>query len=108
MSDEKNGTNVDETPEPGEMPEKTPEAEQEEGGGGGGMLFPAIIILVLGAWCVKDGFITPGATDSPRFNQVAGILLGIGGLAMLVYEMLRPRSTPTSDETDEDDSAGSA
>ncbi len=65
------------------------------------MLFPAIVILVIAAWCVKDGFITPDATSSPVFNRVGAVALGIGGLAMLAYELLRPRSDPAVEEEQE-------
>ena len=77
------------TPEP----ESKPKADRS-----GGWLFPAIIILVIAGWCIKDGFITPDATSSPTFNKVGGVVLGIGGLALLIRELLRPRTTPPPDE----------
>ena len=59
---------------------------------GGGMIFPAIVILVLAAWCFRDGFLKPDATSSPLFNRIGAVVLGLGGLGMLGYELLRPRS----------------
>ena len=69
-----------------------PDAQAKSGGAVGGWLFPAIILLVIGGWCFKDGFITPDATSSPMFNKVGAVVLGLGGLALLVYELLRPRA----------------
>ena len=85
-----------------EADERGEDQEEAKRDRGGGMLFPAIIILVIGAWCVKDGFITPDATSSPTFNKVGAVVLGIGGLAMLVYELLRPRTgAPVEEEPKE-------
>ena len=68
---------------------------------GGGMIFPALIVLVIAAWCVKDGFITPDPTgEYVLFNKVSAVVLGIGGTALLVYELLRPTGTPEADESD--------
>ena len=67
---------------------------------GGGMIFPALIILVIAAWCFRDGFIKVDATNSPLFNQVCAIVLGLGGIGLLAYELLRPAATPGSDESD--------
>ena len=91
-----------ESPEPSD----TQEAPQAGRGGGGGMLFPAIIILVIAAWCIKDGFITPDATSTPVFNRVGAVVLGLGGLAMLAYELLRPRSDPAAEEKPETPETG--
>ena len=72
--------------------EQEPSGQAKSGGAVGGWLFPAIILLVIGGWCFKDGFITPKATTSPLFNKVGSIVLGLGGLVLLVYELLRPRA----------------
>ena len=68
---------------------------------GGGMIFPALIILVIAAWCVKDGFITPDPTgEYVLFNKVSAVVLGLGGIGLLAYELLRPTGTPGSNESD--------
>ena len=61
---------------------------------GGGWVFPAIIMLVIAAWCAYDGFykMVPGEKYK-LFNQIAAVVLGLGGIGLLVWEGMRPRGT---------------
>ena len=74
------------------------------GGGIGGDLLIGAVLLVIGAVCVKDGFISPPeGWDHWKivFNQVIVVVGLLGGTIMIVKALLRPRSTPPSTEDSE-------
>jgi hypothetical protein len=88
-------------------PEKQDDQADKSASRTGGWLFPAIIILVMALWCAKDGYITPDPTgEHVFFNQVAAVVLGVVGLGLLAFELLRPRSAPPDDESQKDGHEG--
>jgi hypothetical protein len=99
MSDQ----NADESPGRSDEPGKD---EPRDGGGVGGDLLIGVVLMVIGAVCIKDGFIKPPA-DWERwkiiFNQVITVVGLLGGLAMIIRGLLRPRTTPPKDDPGADD-----
>ena len=89
---------------PAETSGDTAEAEKSEGVGSAGDFLIGVVCLIIGIWCIKDGWWPPEGWEAWKvtMNKVIAIVGIVAGLAVIVRALLRPRSSAAPDESEQD------